>query len=424
MIHYNMKYLLSLLCILILNSFAFSQWHEQASGTNQMLSSVHFVDSLTGWVVGTEGTVLHTSDGGNTWEQQTSNTNTDLTAVYFAGATAGCIAGASGVILWTDNGGVVWEEVNSGTTQYLQDVFLVSDMEGWIVGGDQTILHTTDGGLTWETQGPGTGNYLLSVWFNDPMHGWASGSTWPTGGNHYILKTVDGGENWIEVPVPFAIYNLHKLFFLDNQRGWAFAGDPMTTTPFGQVLHTEDGGDTWTDIFYEFTYYLYSGYFANDTVGWTVGSFPLGAVHKTTDGGFTWENDSLAGSWGFISQDICFVGRHGWIVGQGGKIYHTDSGVVTGSAETEKITNESFFSVFPNPCRDHITLHIELQVASKMRIEVIDPAGRNTILSNGELPPGKHEFDLETATLRSGIHFLKVETKQFKTIEKILVIDK
>lgn len=41
---------------------------------NNMLYSVHFVDTQNGWVVGGKGIILHTANGGKTWIEQKSDT--------------------------------------------------------------------------------------------------------------------------------------------------------------------------------------------------------------------------------------------------------------------------------------------------------------------------------------------------------------
>ena len=42
-------------------------WSIQNSGTDSNLNAVDFVDSQRGWAVGGNGTILHTSDAGQTW---------------------------------------------------------------------------------------------------------------------------------------------------------------------------------------------------------------------------------------------------------------------------------------------------------------------------------------------------------------------
>ena len=46
-------------------------------------TDIHFADAKHGWIVGHQGWILHTADGGVSWEKQTVNTNEDFKAVYF-----------------------------------------------------------------------------------------------------------------------------------------------------------------------------------------------------------------------------------------------------------------------------------------------------------------------------------------------------
>ena len=73
--------------------------------SDKHLWGVHFVDPEHGWIVGEEGEVLHTQDGGKRWVRQRSNAEQPLFAVHFANLTHGGIVGTNGLILHTTDGG-------------------------------------------------------------------------------------------------------------------------------------------------------------------------------------------------------------------------------------------------------------------------------------------------------------------------------
>ena len=73
----------------------------KSSGTIEGFFGISFTDANTGTVVGSFGTILHTTDGGQTWIPQTSGTTDQLRAVSFADANNGTIVGESGLILRT-----------------------------------------------------------------------------------------------------------------------------------------------------------------------------------------------------------------------------------------------------------------------------------------------------------------------------------
>lgn len=138
--------------------------------------SVHAPTTSNAWVVGQNGIINATSDGGANWTEQFSGVNSMLQDVYFQNATTGFIVGNSGVILRTTDGGANWSSLSSGTTVQLNAIDFVSATEGWIVGNSGTVLHTTNGGTTWTSVASGTTENLLDVDFLNANLGLATGA--------------------------------------------------------------------------------------------------------------------------------------------------------------------------------------------------------------------------------------------------------
>ncbi|HEX9782627.1 MAG TPA: YCF48-related protein, partial [Opitutaceae bacterium] len=71
------------------------------------LNSVTFAaDGRTGWIVGDQGTNLHTGDAGATWSPQVSDSSAGLESVTFAAdARTGWAVGEGGTILHTTDAG-------------------------------------------------------------------------------------------------------------------------------------------------------------------------------------------------------------------------------------------------------------------------------------------------------------------------------
>ena len=104
-------------------------------------------------MVGGDGTILHTADGGQSWQRQVSETREYLTSVTFtADGQRGWAVGLGGAILHTADGGQSWQGQVSGTGTHLNSViFMVDDQRGWVVGSDSTILLTVNGGKSWQS---------------------------------------------------------------------------------------------------------------------------------------------------------------------------------------------------------------------------------------------------------------------------------
>jgi photosystem II stability/assembly factor-like uncharacterized protein len=153
------------------------------------------------YAVGDGGTIIRrldapVVDNPTQWEIQVSGTTANLNAISMlvfataAGTTAGYVVGDNGTILKTTNGGAEWVAQTSGTTARLNGVYAVTALVAYAVGDGGTILRTTDGGATWVAQNSGTTANLRAVYFRDNQTGWAVGDGGVT------LRTRNGGNTW------------------------------------------------------------------------------------------------------------------------------------------------------------------------------------------------------------------------------------
>ena len=109
------------------NPCAQNGWYSQTSGTESWLQGICFTDIKTGTVVGREGIILRTSDGGKLWTDQASGTNAVLFDVSFTDGYTGTIAGLGGTILRTTDGGSSWISQTSGTAEALFGISFTSN---------------------------------------------------------------------------------------------------------------------------------------------------------------------------------------------------------------------------------------------------------------------------------------------------------
>ena len=247
-------------------------WEWQDSGTRVRLDGVHFHDAQTGWVVGEGGAILKTTDAGDTWTSKPSGTTNLLEAVYFVDADTGWVSGSNGTIRKTTDGGETWDyQWAGGTTQGLSGLHFADEDNGWAVAWAGTIIRTTDGGDTWITAESGTTRNLLSVHFADKDTGWVTGSAGT------ILKSTDGGVSWEEQESHTSV-GLWAVHSADEDTVWVSGNE-------GTVLKTTDGGATWSAQNPSATQLL-SIRFADKNVGAVVGAG--GEIIVTTDGGGTW----------------------------------------------------------------------------------------------------------------------------------------
>ncbi len=208
-------------------------WTNQTSSTYWALSGVAAIDSNNCWVVGEDGTILHTTNGGSTWTTQTSGTNSPLTYVTFLNDSVGWVGGY-GTILKTTNGGTVWNLIPNIAAYGITAITFVDSSNGWFVGGYPycgIIRHTTNGGNTWVTQDSLVPLSFYGVAFVNDSTGWAVGDSCS------IFRTTNRGNTWVEQHYTVNGSWLGCVSFSDERHGWV-VGDR------GVILHTTNGGET------------------------------------------------------------------------------------------------------------------------------------------------------------------------------------
>lgn len=204
------------------------------------LNAVDFVDNLHGWAVGGYGTVLRTSDGGNTWVKLKRPTDWELSVVQFVDKQVGYVASRTewGCEIWrTTNGGDSWR-LSYKASDYGQ-VFGMAMLDEQIAVAamnDTSLIRTENGGRTWQS-------------IDSPMKGAASlvftsdGTGWLVGRRGSFYYSIDKGKTWQR---PTALsedalnYEWTSIDFDNNKNGVAVGYG-------GKILTTNDGGKTWRD---------------------------------------------------------------------------------------------------------------------------------------------------------------------------------
>lgn len=334
-----MKTNLLLFFFLITGLTASSQWELlYPKPTENHLMDVFFTDDLHGWAVGEKGTIVYTSDGGESLEIQISGTTLTLRSVFFTDPQTGWVVGGDThpipgeyIILHTDDGGDHWNIQASAGGACLRSVFFTDSLKGWAVGTDGAWFRTHDGGMNWIPQLDGSYNIDFNkVFFSDPLNGWiASSNNWS--GSSGLYRTTDGGLTWTLQLEGHS----QSVFFLDQNEGWA----GMTWEGDGYLIHTLDGFITCDTIPVNDYGYLrigfgfeeyYSLFFKDAQQGWIMryccseggwgGVFCWHDMLMTQDGGLSWEPVELP-----IPVDgnsMCFTtDGNGFVVGNHGTIF-------------------------------------------------------------------------------------------------------
>lgn len=261
-----------------------------------------FRDASTGVIGGRGGLILRTTDGGRSWSPaKTPGVKENVLAIARGRDPRRLWAvGPQGTMLRTSDDGETWEDRSLGKDITLNGVTFIDDQEGWVVGEFGTMLHTLDGGDTWERSEGIEGLppyvedvsaevalrvgipplsqddlYLFDVAFVTPDAGYVVAA----GG--FVLATVDRGRRWTATHAG----TRNTLFAITSAPG----GGLISTGVLGTFVHRRE--DRWVrdeEISHRlFTWIRAVDFSADGAFGVAVGG--KATVLLTRDRGETWE---------------------------------------------------------------------------------------------------------------------------------------
>ncbi len=232
--------------LLLIAGPASAQWTvEYQPGNETGHYGITFPSASIGYVVGSSGLILKSTDGGNTWVQQTSNTTSTLYGVFFKSDTEGWACGAGGTLVSTTDGGTTWVvHAQSGViaTSNFNDIYFVGSL-GWAGNDDNSLYRTTDNGVNWALA-QGFSDDVNSVSFADANNGYVAVD------GAGIAYSTDGGATWTAAsvnlgPYPYSRSDIERIFTIDATTAVATGWGSMVGYQPTIIVVSYDAGATW-----------------------------------------------------------------------------------------------------------------------------------------------------------------------------------
>ncbi len=366
--------------------------------TQTDLSDVYFVSDNEGWITSSfHAEIYHTTDGGETFEIQT--TQYSCNAIYMINENEGYAGGENGRVYYSTDGGLNWPAIGS-TGNPLLDLDFATASQGYACADHGTVYSVTPEGTT-----------NLNCQSNSTLRGISAPSVnnvWVCGGNRIYYYN---GTNFTSQSTPGGTFN--DIHYLNNLEGWVVGNS-------GIIGHTEDGGTSWIGQTNPDTQNrsLYGVFFLDADLGWAVGL--NGIILQTIDGGTTWEivDDELTS---VNLRSVQFTSpTNGYIVGNNRTLlkYTELSGI------DDKQLGDLDFEVYPNPCKEKLTLR-DLRLETRdlkletrdLKLEIIDIKGR--LMKSMEL--NGHENTIDVSDLPAGVYFVKLQVEEAVGVRKIII---
>lgn len=393
--------LLPILLMMCFSMTAHAQWEKIQSVTSESLSAILFVDSLTGYAVGTKGVIVKSIDGGDKWFTVHSNDSLILFAIKNQGKDTLIVLGKDNginklVFLYSFSAGQNWQKINVPFT------LNPNSLHPSIVMFDSLIYFNVNDSLYQYdfNKFQMIKNEVVAFDFVDKDIGYIliEGQE-----GFEIFKTGDAGKNWIFESIPAqGLLNRMNL-----KMDYTSTAQACISFDYGTgITCTSDSGRSWTFNSISSIY----DFFILDQNVYVIGE--NGEFNFSGSMGNSWSStkiDSLKDTpW-----SIYFVNNElGFICGSNGMILRTKNAGGVGINEISPLGKK--IKIYPNPSKG--TIHIQCESTINFTsLILLDSQGKQLKKFN------RKKRVLDTSGLSPGIYFLQLNTKEDSMSKKILI---
>ncbi|MDA7861534.1 YCF48-related protein [bacterium] len=289
------------------------------------LTDVFFLNTRLGWAVGAQGTIVRTSDGGETWIQISQRINLSVSNLSLDQKLRNMRQGIQTRATGRANG----QSINPISCRF-ESVFFADEKNGWIAGGYSVpyinrskaiVMRTRDGGITWNSVEHLVAPRFQQIRFTDALNGWAVGEA----GNLFqsgIFYTSDGGQSWSSQTSK----KIHSWLAVERTNDGL-----VTINEAGQLGTLRPNQYEQSVVISEKIPTLSQVRMVNNESGWAVGE--SGTLLNTTNGGKSWTQINLPpGASEIDLETISVVGNQIWFAGDPGTVIYsmdTETGQTT-----------------------------------------------------------------------------------------------
>jgi photosystem II stability/assembly factor-like uncharacterized protein len=417
----KIEYLLIILCLLITD--AFSQWRVFQTSTQLNHHDVCVVNRDVVWVCGVNGSVVRTTNGGQSWD----------IANYGLG---------------------------------FNNIFVITAVDqnhAWIMKDDNKVYVTTNGGLNWDLQFQYEG-YVNGVHFFNASTGIIlNGPYCGPPDTCYLFITRNGGKDWYISPAKTISECLatKALDVLDTNFIWFFDR--------GNFYKLQGGLESAWRVYSFKPDVNLNGLFKDSLVGLvTDGAF----VYKTSNGGVNWylfnqdlcdifpvnftnvkgtdyvilygSTDSPPRYAVRMSYDFCNVWQRMvvfpgnaqlhymdaydtnsiWLSSCAGLLYKYDYRVI-GILNDNKQLPDGFvlYKNYPNPFNPRTRINFDIPKFCHVKLTVYNALGSEVAsLADKEFEPGHYEIDWNGTEFASGVYIFRLETESFTDAKRMVLL--
>ena len=367
-------------------------------------------------VVGENGTILRTTDGGTNWLPLPGITTHNLKEVQFSGAT-GYILGENNTLLKSTDYGASWQPLAISTNDTIMALYVYSADTVYVAGTNGLIMKTADGGNNWTViPGPAVDQDLIDIEVPAPGYIYVIPEPYSSPQNENLYRTRDEGLSWFrftfqstfnfydiiscaDTSTIYTIgkeyYNLGKLFINDtliNEIG--YNGEYLVK---GEDIFVSSVGKIWVPG--------WDNIICSDNRGSYITTFEIDSLNNFNVIGFYNVNDPIYNAIDFAEDTI------GYVVGWNGLIRKNPTGEHWIGVQK---TKQNAFRITPNPAGETIRIDFKFPMKNT-RLEIYN--------TTGELIQEQAIRDHETvniAELPAGAYIVQIKSERYVSSQKLI----
>lgn len=396
-------------------AFCYSQWtgvyyHSDQENKIEVINKDTII-AVTAW----DGRIHRSTNAGKHWSSfQTIFKTSWFLDVHFPTSSVGYACGGTAfgmhrnVIAKTINSGQSWDSISSNdfSGYNITNVHFLNADTGFFAQESVNMLVTLDGGNSFNViSTPGAVTDITSTSNQDifiALSKYISNNTYA----YSIAKSDDMGDNWsivysdtMDDVSGFDHRRINKLFFLDNNHGYAVGGN-------GLFLKSTDGGESWeSSQIYPFSANLTAIHFTSPDIGYINNN---GGIYRTDDAGLNWTVQTLRPL--SIIHQIQFANDSiGYALGDMGIFKTSNGGKVVSIDENSK---QSGFNIYPNPTSDRIFLApfeentVAISIYNQVGQKVLHAEVKNEV-DVSHLPKGLYILVISEDGYQQALKFVK-----------------
>lgn len=375
----------------------YAQWFPLNSGVGTNLKDVFCITEDIVVIVGDEGKILKSTDGGISWQQKNSNSTSYLMKVQFVNNQIGFALGYHGCLLKTIDGGENWQNLISDQIDRFSTGISCINENTIYISENFTLKKSTDGGLSFQTISSGVDR----IQFITEQLGYALG-------DQSLLKTTDGGNTWTSLLTSNYIFD---YFFFDDNNGFINTLEGFSkTSDGGQTFNVLDAFDTNINKLYATSPNIVWGL----PVACLLNFDPCYSIKAeiSSSGDYQRTNGNLL----YINSLHFRIPTKGYAVGEWGMIFKNNTGLEGLSVNDLNRKNKSI--IFPNPASEKISISLSENTNSSFRIEITDCFGK-VVFFKSYLTSS--EIEINTRSLSKGIYFVSITSDKQNEIYKLMI---